>query len=535
MRWSLNTKVSLAFLVAILLFVASTSMQISSIQAIRAEVDLQRTASEMYEKAGQLERSVGMFTTFPVQGRGRAFSWTLGKLRDLRVYAEIEGLVEAVDSMASDKAFPASLRPVTDELKNMLIDLVKSDRLLSRINGTTRDSDAWQSLDFSALQYDFQVYPRVVDQLLRAHDAKNRDHVRIIAPVVRVHLRSLIGGGQGEAKRGLNGFKRRLAELRDEMEIVLNERSQDTLQTTYLMNGVALVLALILFFAVLVGLRPVRSLTDGVRQMARGNLDAEIPVESNDEIGQLAREFNEMARALKKQQRALVRAERLAVVGKMAANVAHEIRNPLNAIALNLELIEDAIESGSPDEMQPLLTAVGKEVQRLTDVTEAYLRFSGLPQPHLEPVDLSSIIRDLVAFQSEEARQLGVAIQIEAPPSLPAHADPDQLRQALLNLVKNAIEATHDSGHVLVRLECDENLARVIVEDDGNGVEQHMLEQIFEPFVSTKKHGTGLGLALARRVAEAHGGSLVLLPTPAGRNGACFQFEIERADWEEQD
>jgi signal transduction histidine kinase len=369
--------------------------------------------------------------------------------------------------------------------------------------------------------------------LLRAHDAKNRDHVRVIAPVVRVHLRSLIGGGQGEAARGLNGFKRRLATLRDEMEVVLNNRTQETLQTTYLMNGVALVLALILFIAVLIGLRPVRSLTEGVRQMARGDLDAEIPVKSHDEIGQLAHEFNEMARALKKQQGALVRAERLAAVGKMAANVAHEIRNPLNAIALNLELIEDAVGSGSPEEMQPLLSAVGKEVQRLTDVTEAYLRFSGLPQPYLEPIDLSSVVRDLVSFQSEEARQMGVAIQIDAPANMAAQADPDQLRQALLNMIKNAIEATPDKGHILVRLEGDDHTARVIVEDDGQGVEEHMLEQIFEPFVSTKKHGTGLGLALARRVAEAHFGSLKLLHTPSGRRGARFQFEIERGDWNE--
>ena len=224
MRWSLNTKVSLAFLAAILLFVASTSMQVSSIQAVRAEVDLQRTASEMYEKAGQLERSVAMFTTFPVQGQGRAFSWTLSKLRDLRVYGAIRRLVEDVEAMASDEAFPPSLVPDSLELKTMLLGLIESNTMLNRINGSTRGSEAWRSLDFSTLQFDYQVYPRVVEHLLRAHDAKSREHVRIIAPIVRVHLRSLIGGGQGEAKRGLNGFKRRLGELRDEMEVVLNER-----------------------------------------------------------------------------------------------------------------------------------------------------------------------------------------------------------------------------------------------------------------------------------------------------------------------
>jgi signal transduction histidine kinase len=145
------------------------------------------------------------------------------------------------------------------------------------------------------------------------------------------------------------------------------------------------------------------------------------------------------------------------------------------------------------------------------------------------------VTRDLVAFQSEEARRLGVSIQIESPTRLSVEADPDQLRQALLNLVKNAVQATPEPGHVMVRLEKDEESARVIVEDDGPGVPPGMEEQIFDPFVSTKKHGTGLGLALARRVSEAHGGNLILLPTPIGKTGARFQFEIARGDWEEQE
>ena len=198
-----------------------------------------------------------------------------------------------------------------------------------------------------------------------------------------------------------------------------------------------------------------------------------------------------------------------------------------NAIALNSELIEEALTDPDPEQVRPMLSAIRKEVERLTDVTEAYLGFARLPRPNPEPIDIANVARDLVRFQEEEARRNGVTLKLEAPNNLNISADPDQIRQALLNLLRNAIEAAGDGGHVTVKVVEEKEMTCLIVEDDGPGIAEDHKEEIFEPFFSQKKHGTGLGLSVARRVAEGHGGALKLERQPAGRSGARFVLELK--------
>ncbi len=143
-------------------------------------------------------------------------------------------------------------------------------------------------------------------------------------------------------------------------------------------------------------------------------------------------------------------------------------------------------------------------------------------------MDLAGLARDLVAFQSEEARRLEVSVQLRAPTSLEAMLDPDQVRQALLNLLRNAVEAAGPSGHVDVEVTRDPSGAhlRCVVADDGPGVAPEDTDRIFTPFFSNKKGGTGLGLAVAQRVAELHGGRLQVESLPDGRRGARFVLEL---------
>ena len=257
-------------------------------------------------------------------------------------------------------------------------------------------------------------------------------------------------------------------------------------------------------------LRPIRTLTEGVKAVAAGDLTRTVEVRGKDEIGQLAREFNAMAGSLERQRQELLRAERLAAVGRISAHITHEIRNPLNAIGLNAELLGDEL-AGKPGsgEAVRLVAAIGAEVDRLHAVTEEYLRFARLPKPVFGREDLNEILSGLAEFLRGELARAGVAIALELAAGLPAvRADEGQLRAVFLNLLRNSREAMPGGGTVTVRTRADGEGVEAEVEDTGTGIAPEQLPRIFEPFWSTKERGTGLGLAFAQQVIQEHGGAI---------------------------
>ncbi len=221
----------------------------------------------------------------------------------------------------------------------------------------------------------------------------------------------------------------------------------------------------------------------------------------------------------------LVRSERLAAIGRLAAQITHEIRNPLSSIGLNIELLGDDV-AHLPGERQEeagqILDAVGREVARLTQITEGYLRYARLPDPEPTPGDVGDLLADLCAFNHGEAEQAGVMLELQVEDGLPkVPHDPRRMRQALLNLLKNAQEAAGKGG--TVRCSAKATAAggvRVIVEDSGPGVPDEVKERLFEPFFTTKEKGTGLGLTLSREIVAEHGGVLSLERSSLG--GAAF-------------
>lgn len=293
-------------------------------------------------------------------------------------------------------------------------------------------------------------------------------------------------------------------------------------------------------------LRPLRRLSESAKEVARGNYRAgqvwrdRLPGdEGGDEVGDLAREFNAMAAALEEREGRLRRSEQLAAVGKMAAQITHEVRNPLTAIGLNAELLAEEF-AGKDTEAQQLALAIVKEVDRLTDITEQYLRFARLPQPRFDQADLNDLLRSLLQFAGEEMRARGITVEAELDPTLPpVTIDDNQVRQALLNLMRNASEAMVDRSssapgtgpdeggerRLTVRSRSLPATGRIAVDiiDTGPGIPPERQRQIFEPFFTTKKGGTGLGLALALEVVTRHGGQLVvespLRPSPSVPGG----------------
>ena len=223
-----------------------------------------------------------------------------------------------------------------------------------------------------------------------------------------------------------------------------------------------------------------------------------------------------------------VRAERLAAAGRISARMAHEVRSPISAIGLNVEMLEDIVR-GCPGPMMAdgadLLRGIRAEVARLAGLTDEYLTFARLPRARPEEDSLSEMLEELVAFMRPEADRRGIDLQQEFDLLIPLFPfDRDLLRRAVLNLLKNGMEATPRGGRVRVATQLDGQCAEVIVADTGSGIDERHAPQLFEPFFTTKPRGTGLGLAIARQIAEEHGGTLTWENAPGG--GARFILRL---------
>jgi signal transduction histidine kinase len=296
--------------------------------------------------------------------------------------------------------------------------------------------------------------------------------------------------------------------------------------------GLAVAGAVLLF--TLRTLRPLSVLRAHARQLGKGNYTQRTGVTSEDEIGDLAREFDAMADAIQEREQRLIRSERLATVGRMAAHIAHEVRNPLASIGLNAELLGDEIAERG-EEARRLVTSIIGEVDRLAEITETYLRFARLPRPKLDRENVGAIVVSVVELARAELAQDGVEIAVDIAPGLPEiGADEAQVRQALINLIRNAREAM--SSAAVRRLEISVRAVgdriAIVVHDSGPGIGAANMSKIFDPFFSTKERGTGLGLALVQQIVVDHGGQIEVASPPGA--GTTFTLtlpvgEAERA------
>lgn len=232
-------------------------------------------------------------------------------------------------------------------------------------------------------------------------------------------------------------------------------------------------------------------------------------------------------RALERTRIAHGRAERLAAVGQMAAMVAHEVRNPLGILRGQVELARERLGDKAPERERERFAEMLDEIARLTDLTEDFLRLASDVPLDVGDVDLRALA-DAVANDVRAADKRAV-VEVSAEDGIaPVQGDMTRLRQALRNLALNAVQV----GAQIVRIEitAEAKQARVSVVDDGPGVPVAMADKLFDPFVTGRTGGSGLGLVVARRAAERHGGTLVLESRP-GSPGARFSIYLPRSGW----
>jgi signal transduction histidine kinase len=441
-----------------------------------------------------LDRMLTERSTLPA----RAWLAAARKLRPAGIARALDGIA-AIEHMAPPAPDRATLARARRELK----------RVASMVDeGEPRYGDLFAALDrgdkdgADRVLADLQARERAIDGRLRA--------------VWEIVLRSIEATSE-----------RASAEQQEALEILLG----------------LLALALVVGVAVTVWsqrvLSPLPQLQERVTAVARGDLARRIAPNTDDEIGQLGREFERMVAALAARDESLQRlqemqlqSERLAAVGRMAAHVTHEVRNPLSSIGLNVELLEEELASAGA-EAKDLLRAIHKEIERLTSITEEYLELARLPEPSLASEDLGALVREGAEFMRLELSAHAVTLDVQTAPGLPVvQLDEAQIRQVLLNLLKNAREAMPSGGTVELRVQSghgEEGGVTLRVTDHGTGMTEEQRARIFDPFYTTKARGTGLGLPLSQQIVVAHGG-VIRCDSEPGR-GTTFEIWLptERA------
>lgn len=341
-----------------------------------------------------------------------------------------------------------------------------------------------------------------------------------------------------DLRRSVDHVQRRVAEI----SAVAAEEQQRSMWITAVMTVLGLLFGLAVSLWARRLLAPLPRLEARVLEVAGGNLGPPVTrvvdADRTDEIGRLAIELERMVEALAARDHALreaadkvIRSERLAAMGRMAAHVTHEVRNPLTSIHLNTELLEEELALGgrADPEMTKLLGSIRREVDRLGSITEEYLRLARLPSPKLEPEDLGALTREVLGFVRREMQGSGVKIEETIASEIPlVSADEAQIRQALLNLLRNAREAMPEGGTVHVSVSAGEGEIVVRIADEGAGVPEDVRAKMFDAFYSTKERGTGLGLPLTQQIVLAHRGTIRCEDRPGG--GAVFVLTFPASD-----
>ncbi len=304
--------------------------------------------------------------------------------------------------------------------------------------------------------------------------------------------------------------------------------------TALLVAGLALVLAIVVstWLASRVT-RPVEQLAQAAREVAAGNWQAQVQVDSSDELGEMAGAFNRMTQELTDQRERLVQAERVAAWRELARRLAHELKNPLFPLQITVENLLKAREHGGEqfDEVfRESASTLLAEIANLKAIIDRFSEFSKMPQPQLQPVDLNQLVRNVLQVHQAQMGAEGgpkIVAKLQLDDQLgKVAADPELLHRALANLVLNAMDAMPRGGTLTLRTRASGENACVDVSDTGSGLSKEECDRLFTPYYTTKEHGTGLGLAMVQSVVSDHQGRIGVKSAPG--QGTTFSIELPR-------
>ena len=254
--------------------------------------------------------------------------------------------------------------------------------------------------------------------------------------------------------------------------------------------------------------RPIGALVEGANRLSEGDLQYKIPVVGHDELGTLATEFNLMAERLAQIQQRLKRVEHLDTIASFSSVVAHEIRNPLNAMQINMHLLRERIDS---EELE-YLDVISGEIHRLENLVREFQTISRPPALNLQKTDINDLLADIVSLQKGTAAAQNVELTVEYDREIPPiSVDQNRITQAALNVILNALQAMPNGGYLSIKTHREEELSGdVTIEftDDGEGIPEEDLAHVFDFYFTSRDSGSGLGLSIAHRIVFEHGGQI---------------------------
>ena len=301
-----------------------------------------------------------------------------------------------------------------------------------------------------------------------------------------------------------------------EAERIEEERARTL---AYLFGALLALSILVMFTASLLAralAQPIARLQQGLRDVADGRFERELPVQSRDEVGQLVETFNEMQGQLKESRQKLAHQERQLAWREMARQVAHEIKNPLTPMKLSIQHLQRAFQAVPVDresfqqQFQRVTSTLVAQIESLARIANEFATFARLPSREVETLDVRDVLHEAyVLMRAEAPAHVTLDLQVGTT-RLPVKADRGELHRTFINLVKNALQALADtpSGTIVLSAKAIDSLVACTITDNGAGIPESARERIFEPSFSTKTSGAGLGLAIARQSIEAVGGSI---------------------------
>lgn len=359
---------------------------------------------------------------------------------------------------------------------------------------------------------------QLAKQIEELAEQNDHDFQTIVVPAITAGDRAAV------AKLGdqLEGVVDRVVDINAQLNSDLDTRSLDARHRAESLRDRS-VLWTILCFALAIGLAAavgwwltrtiverVESLRIGARRIGAGDLNARIELAGHDEFAELASSFNQMAASLSREQAALLRSQKLAAIGQVAAGVAHELNNPLTVILGYTRLLR--AESATSDDLR----IIEEEAQLCQRIVQELLELARPHRLEIGSLDLAMLAREAVDRLEGAGALHDRSVRVMTGAPVLVSADAGKLRQVIANVVVNAVEATSNAGSITIGATATKDLATLTIADDGPGIAPEVSDQVFEPFVTTKPRGTGLGLTIAQAIIDAHGGRIEIASTASG-------------------
>jgi signal transduction histidine kinase len=342
----------------------------------------------------------------------------------------------------------------------------------------------------------------------------------------------------------------------------VNAALQPALLTAAVALGVAVIVAALLAQLLL---RPIHVIRSGLTRLGKGEFGVTLDLPQDDEFGELGSFFNAVSQQLsadraaqedQKSEQVVAYSRKLVALWRLTAGIAHEVKNPLNAMMIHLELLRTKIKAGVLETVpQPVAASGGglglsvpsrpalnpalggalehvqiieSEIRRLDEVVQGFLKFTRPEDLRLQPVNVATLFEEIQPVIEPEAEANRVKVIVDAPPTVPTvHGDAAMLRQAFLNLAINACQAMPGGGTLrMVAAPAARRMVEVRVEDTGIGISPENLGKIFDLYYTTKEHGTGIGLSMVYRIVQMHDGKLEVQSTPG--SGTVFRMLLPR-------